>query len=574
MEILEKYLKVPPFLRSGKETPVSRFGINENMVPMFTKGKKGVAITANKTMRFRYLSVKDNIAPIYPEKLRVIREKIDNIPLTGEFNLREEIKKVKFKEVQEEIEAVEYEVIKEETEEIEQPCNRGEYLSRVLQGNIGFQNQVEGIELRGFRIQGSISADSKVQIIDTDENKSYNPIKYARWYKSTQIFLDGDQLLYEPSPVYEGFEWKITRECIGLYLNVIVFRGNYIYNKCKRNILQARDLHFNDNVKRKLDSIMNNKQVNSQMYSEYNSEYGGKIDSIIQENSDMINNFNTEEITIGPVLIPDYIAYHVLNFICEESLTCNIILLDRPRDTFSNNDNEDEKKSDSEETKKSQNKQSSVDYKKGDNSGNTDGIDNKSTYDDVTEKNEDTNKTAKGGEELFCDSDNNNKGNYQDEDDYCEEDDYLAYRRKEYEGIIECQLMDGYVKISYNTEKDKEKERIRIKNANNDQDKKMIYRKAVQLDFDQFYVTIDNSGANKSIVRMIIFESENNSYEIKFRIDPKFGRDVFYYSVIAFQKCYQEQKYDWDDNLKNGDIIPIKEYIQDQLEYLSLKGFI
>ncbi|KAH8740354.1 hypothetical protein FG386_002866 [Cryptosporidium ryanae] len=251
-----------------------------------------------ETQRFRYLNVKDNIAPVYPEKLKTIREKIEDAPLRGEFNLREEIKKVRFKDVQEEIEPVEYEIVKEEAEQTEQPYNRGEYLSRVLQRGGGPKSQLGGEELRGFRIQGTVSADSKVRVLDVDDNKSYNPIKYARWYKSTHTFLDGDELIYEPSPVYEGLEWKITRDCIGLYLNVVTFRGNYIYNKCRENILQAKDLHFNDHVRRKLDSIIK-KEDNGQIHSEYAESRGDSADSIAEQSVGEMRNYCVEEITIG-----------------------------------------------------------------------------------------------------------------------------------------------------------------------------------------------------------------------------------------------------------------------------------
>ncbi|KAH8740355.1 hypothetical protein FG386_002867 [Cryptosporidium ryanae] len=276
----------------------------------------------------------------------------------------------------------------------------------------------------------------------------------------------------------------------------------------------------------------------------------------------------------SPVLVPDYIAYHALNLICEEGLSCNVILLDRPRDAFSN-----ERvcgKVGAKETQESGNKQiSENEYKakkesNGDNTLNN--VGNKADLSSETEKRNET--VLEKGPIREDNKGKDSEQNPQDrDDDYEEEDDYLAYRRKEYEGVVECQLMDGNLKISYNTEKDREKERARIENAKNDQDRKLRYRKGVQLDFDQFYLTIDRSATNTSTVKMIVFESENNTYDIRLRIDPKFGRDLFYYSVIAFQRCYQEQKYDWDDNLKRGNIIPMKEFIQDQLELLSLKGF-
>ena len=307
----------------------------------------------------------------------------------------------------------------------------------------------------------------------------------------------------------------------------------------------------------------------------------------------------------SPVLVPDYIAYHVLNLICEEELSCDIILLDRPRSTFSNKNDENGKDESgdlrvlSKERKSYSEDHDNFDSNSKVTSGNKSGSDeemNKNTNNGTNEieQNEKTEKEESGqssdrGKEAESEEGNREKGSKSegresgngrkgkqsndcdDDDDYEEERDYLAYKRKEYEGTVNCKLTDGHIVISYNTEKDKIRER---KAAANESERRIKYHKTVQLDFEQFYLTIDRRGSNKSVINMIIFENKHNSYEVRFRVDPKFGRDVFYYSIIAFQKCYEEQRYDWDESLKSGDVIPIKELIQSQLETLSLRGFI
>lgn len=359
-------------------------------------------------------------------------------------------------------------------------------------------------------------------------------------------------------------------------------------------------------------------------------------------------------------------AHQILSFICNESLSCNIILLDRPRPSFkldnedvaknSNSNNkkggQDENNQEDKKKKKKKNKKKkkkhidNEDENDEDEDGNKDDDEDNDDEDDDNEdgENEDgdddddddeddddddeedgqvkdyksKSKIAKHGKnkqdpEQHSDSDANSKSEsgtdsdsdsdsdadsdsdsknknreeneYDDDDDYCEENDYLAFKRETYRGTFESKLMDGIVKISYNTKKDEKKERrkkrklLKVvkdnKNGNteaNSIEYKLSYHKSIEFEFDRFFFTIEHK-YNTSIVKMIIFETENRSYEIRFRVDPELGRDNFYYAMIAFQGCYKSQNYDWDDHLKNGNIASIKDLIQEELEILALKGY-
>ncbi|KAH8584846.1 uncharacterized protein ELE39_000797 [Cryptosporidium sp. chipmunk genotype I] len=347
-------------------------------------------------------------------------------------------------------------------------------------------------------------------------------------------------------------------------------------------------------------------------------------------------------------------AHQILGFICDESLYCNIILLDRPRPPFKldkevNSSNSKSKKDQkNEKVQEDKKKKKKIKKKKKNNctddkgTENYDSEDENDEDDDINEdsndengneddneddqgdnngsrikvrnnrkkkknegpvssysgsgsnSNSDTNSESKSnsGSDLDSDSDSdfsnenledNEYGN--DDDDYYEENDYLAFKRETYRGVFESKLMDGLVKISYNTKNDEIKEtrkkRKMLKNsANNNNgnseenfiDYKLSYHKSIEFEFDRFFFTIEHK-YNQSIVKMIIFETENRSYEIRFRVDPELGRDNFYYAMIAFQGCYRSQNYGWDDHLKNGNIAPIKDLIQEELELLALKGY-
>lgn len=199
--------------------------------------------------------------------------------------MRDEIKKVKFKEIEdEEIEAVEYEVKKIEEEIEEQPNIRGQYLYKYYEKNPLKWHGPMGINNKGFKIQGNISADNKVKIIDISENKSFNPIKHVRWHMTPQIITEGDDYsLVDPLPLFEGFEWYISRETIGHYLSVTIFRGNTI-NKNRINLIQAKDLHFNGQKK----LINHEDDSESLIKSNFNSEKDTDLDK-----------YTTEETIIG-----------------------------------------------------------------------------------------------------------------------------------------------------------------------------------------------------------------------------------------------------------------------------------
>ncbi|KAF7457368.1 hypothetical protein HWI79_2075 [Cryptosporidium felis] len=615
MEDLKRYLAFVPFLRT-EEMPKSRFGINEEMVPKFSSWKKNIKLTPDKTMRlslqltqkFRYLKVEDHIVPLYPKREKPVREKLDNIPFEGTFNLRDEIKKVTFKEIEdEELEAVEYEVKKIEEEEIEQPYTRGEYLYKFLEKTpLKWQGQAM-MKQREFRVQGSISADSKVVVVDLSENKSYNPIKHVRWHKTSHIISHGDENgLTDPLPLFEGFEWFITREAIGHYLNVIVFRGSNI-RRSKHDPIRAKDLHFNTQKK----PVKN---------------YGNS-----SETDPDFEKYISEEVMLGPVYIPDHIAFQILNLICEEYLFCNIILLDRPRPLV--NADSDEKadkskpetkekgndkgpKKNSREAKKTKKDQDSdQENDKSNSEGEEKFSDSEYSHEDSDDslweeesgkpadgrgankekkkekrgkKGENANKERESDSSSESDSESGSSSSSSSssgsDSDYVEEDDYLAFKRETYRGTFESQLMDGRVKICYNTKRDEKKERRRkkkmLKSTNSDAkgnpegtpEYKLNYHKSIELEFEQFFFVIEHQ-INKSIVKMIIFETEHRSYEIRFRIDPEMGRDNFYYAMIAFQACYRDQNYYWDEDLKNGNITKIKELVQQELETLSLKGY-
>ncbi|KAJ1608999.1 hypothetical protein OJ253_1721 [Cryptosporidium canis] len=592
MDYLRKYLEVIPYFNHEKEK-TSRFGITEDMVPSFSDGRKGIKLTTKPSM------VEDHIIPLYPEREKPIREKIENIPLKGTFNLRDEIKKVRFKEIEdEEIEAVEYEVKKVADEEVEQPNVRGQYLYKHLEKTPLEWHGPMGMDHREFYVQGSISADNKVKVVDTSENRSFNPIKHVTWQMTPQIITEGDNYsIVDPFPLFEGFEWYITRETIGHYLNVTVFRGNYI-GRGRENPIQAKDLHFNGQKK-----LTSHKKG-----SNYSSMYGLRP----EEDTDF-DNYITEEAILGPVLIPDYMAHQILGFICDEGLSCNIILLDRPRPAFSF-EGEDVNAKEEGQGKESTEKVKSGDVKKS-SSNDVSDEDSEDEDDDGSESEKDgeggkekdekkalsiirvdksrredkTSSESGSGSDSECNSDSDldskdeNMNDDNDDDDYQEEDDYLAFKRETYRGKFESHLMDGIVKISYNTMKDEKRERQRRrrieKNRNSDknsEDKSMgyrlIYHKSIELEFDKFFFTIEHK-RNKSIMKMIIFETEKRSYEIRFRVDPEMGRDNLYYAMIAFQGCYRSQNYNWDDDLKSGNISPIKELIQDELEQLALKGY-
>ncbi|KAJ1611595.1 hypothetical protein OIY81_1171 [Cryptosporidium canis] len=605
MDYLRKYLEVIPYFNHENEK-TSRFGITEDMVPSFSDGRKGIKLTTKPSMRFRYLKVEDHIIPLYPEREKPIREKIENIPLKGTFNLRDEIKKVRFKEIEdEEIEAVEYEVKKVVEEEVEQPNVRGQYLYKHLEKSPLDWHGPMGMDHREFYVQGSISADNKVKVVDTSENRSFNPIKHVTWQMTPQIITEGDNYsIVDPFPLFEGFEWYITRETIGHYLNVTVFRGNYI-GRGRENPIQAKDLHFNG--QKKLTS--------HEKGSDYSSMY-----SLRPEGDADFDKYITEEAILGPVLIPDYMAHQILGLICDESLSCNIILLDRPRPAFSL-EGEDVKAKEEGQGKESTEKVKSVDFDKSSSKGASDKDSededgSESEKDSEGDKDKDEKKAISitrvdksrmddqassesgSGSDSECDSDSDSddsdldskdenmdgENDDDDDDDYQEEDDYLAFKRETYRGTFESQLMDGVVKICYNTMKDEKRERrrrrrIEKKNRNsekNSEDKstdyRLIYHKSIELEFDRFFFTIEHK-RNKSIMKMIIFETEKRSYEIRFRVDPEMGRDNLYYAMIAFQGCYKSQNYNWDDDLKSGNISPIKELIQEELEQLALKGY-
>lgn len=338
-------------------------------------------------------------------------------------------------------------------------------------------------------------------------------------------------------------------------------------------------------------------------------------------------------------------AYQILGFICEESISCNIILLDRPRPSFSLDREDSAMPSDSkakqecEENRKEGKKKTlnnrvnasdsedELDDKEethGEDENDEDGDDEDDPDKIKSLKSKFAKKKAGLGSESNQDSDldsssdsdskhNNLKENGddgdgiddddkkkkkrnddEDRDDYDDgdddededyDDDYLAFKRETYRGRFESYLMDGRVKISYNTKKDERierKKKMEMERVTTDDkgenaegkpvDFKPSYHKSIEFEFDQFFFTIEHK-QNKSIVKMIIFETESRCYEIKFRVDPELGRDNLYYTMIAFQGCYRNQNYNWDDHLRNGDISPIKELVQEELELLALKGY-
>lgn len=296
-------------------------------------------------------------------------------------------------------------------------------------------------------------------------------------------------------------------------------------------------------------------------------------------------------------------AYQILGFICDESLYCNIILLDRPRPSFSLNDEYHTEKNNQNEKKKRKKKNQKDDKStKNDESDEENNDDDKEKDKDEDEEGKDNQikngsktKVIKNKKKKGSDSDSESVSNsnpdsdsssdfdssaenqdHDDDDDYCEEDDYLAFKRETYRGVFESQLMDGLVKISYNTKKDEKKEEKKksevLKKSENSVEYKLTYHKSIEFEFDRFFFTIEHKN-NKSIVKMIIFETKNRSYEIRFRVNPELGRDCFYYTMIAFQGCYRNQNYNWDNHLINGNLVPIKELIQEELELLALKGY-
>lgn len=345
-------------------------------------------------------------------------------------------------------------------------------------------------------------------------------------------------------------------------------------------------------------------------------------------------------LTFRPVLIPDYMAYQILGFICEEGLSCNIILLDCPRPSFSLDREDSAKLSDSKAKpdgsklegkecekktmkKKRTNSEESEDGLDGkeethsddDQDVDGDGDEDENEDEDEDEDDQDQTKSQRNngiksmkskflqkkvgsGLELSHDSnlnsdldskdDDSYKSDQDDEDEEDEDydDDYLAFKRETYRGTFEAHLMDGLVRISYNTKKDERKERRkrrkmeRMAKENNKGensegkpvDYKLSYHKSIEFGFDQFFFSIEHK-QNKSIVKMIIFETESRCYEIRFRVDPELGRDNLYYTMVAFQGCYKNQDYNWDDHLRNGNISPIKELVQKELESLALKGY-
>lgn len=226
------------------------------------------------------MRVEDHIVPLYPEREKPIREKIENVQLQGTFNLREEIKKVTFKEIEdEEIEAVEYEVKRTEEEIVEQPHVRGQYLYKYFEKTPLKWHGPMGMSHKEFHVQGSIAADNKVKVVDLSENRSFNPIKHVTWHMTSQIFTEGDDYsLVDPFPLFEGFEWYITRETIGHYLTATVYRGNYI-GKGQDHPIQAKDLHFNGKKK----SILHEESPDYLTASNIKSEADPDFDKYITE---------------------------------------------------------------------------------------------------------------------------------------------------------------------------------------------------------------------------------------------------------------------------------------------------
>ncbi|EEA08272.1 uncharacterized protein CMU_020150 [Cryptosporidium muris RN66] len=286
------------------EPPKSRFGIDETMVPTFEPYKKEIEITNECEMRFQYVHVIDHIIPIYLKK-KQYTEEVEEVELEGEFNLRKALEKVKEIEVEDTIHPQEYETPKKE-EHMEQPLIRGEYLYKAYEKRLhkwlGNDTAIE----KEISIYGKVAADSVIKVKDVNSCSSFNPIQTVRWFLSSSVVLSKDEtIVFNPLPHHEGYEWCLTRECIGRYIQVVAYRSKTVLKK-NPSIIRAKDLHCN--------------------YTIDETAYIPKASE----------NWVPYSKVIGPVLIPDYLAHQVLKNLNQVTFKCRVMIIGNPKLTQDN----------------------------------------------------------------------------------------------------------------------------------------------------------------------------------------------------------------------------------------------